>query len=148
MSDKEITARLIVTVAALMAGVVLLNQIPLGLAPGSLTGPVTIVGGSILVILQWGWNSSNQARRQADPEFAYREDHPPLMEQILAVAIVMIALVLFVSVVGGREADQLNSRNPNPATYQPESWECDIQHVKHSVQNYPVDPLYQRCFDR
>lgn len=36
--------------------------------------------------------------------------------------------------------------SPNPATYQPESWECDIQRAKHAAQNYPVDPLYRSCF--
>lgn len=38
--------------------------------------------------------------------------------------------------------------NPNPATYQPESWECAIQKVKHAAQQYPVDPLYRSCFGR
>lgn len=36
--------------------------------------------------------------------------------------------------------------NPNPATYQPESWECDIQRAKHAAMQYPVDPLYVSCF--
>lgn len=36
--------------------------------------------------------------------------------------------------------------NPNPATYIPEDWECEIQKVKHAAQQYPVDPMYRSCF--
>lgn len=36
--------------------------------------------------------------------------------------------------------------NPNPATYQPEDWECDIQLMKHAIQQYPIDPMYRSCF--